>query len=171
MTCASLAHVTQTIRLLLGVIVMPERETILLAKQLATLDRVTTGRVMFGVGIGGYREEFEAVHPQLKGANRGKVLEESIEALRALFSARRASYHGQYVHFEDVELAPKPVQQPFPILINAHETAPLQRVGRLADCWVVAGLPLARLAPRPPSGSTSRSGWRSGRTAPRPRRS
>lgn len=145
-TCASLANVTRTIRFLLGVIVMPERETILLAKQLATLDRVTNGRVLFGVGIGSYREEFEAVHPELKGANRGKMLEEGIQALRALFSERRASYQGKYVHFEDVELAPKPVQQPFPILINAHETAPLQRVGRVADGWVVAGLAPERLA-------------------------
>ncbi len=146
-TYASLAYVTKKLRFLLGVIVMPERETILLAKQMATLDRLTNGRVLFGVGIGGYREEFEAVHPELKGANRGRMMEEGIEALRVLFTERRASYGGKYIHFEDVELAPKPVQQPFPVLINAHETAPLQRVGRMGDGWVVAGLPLARLGP------------------------
>ncbi len=146
-TYASLAFLTKKLRFLLGVIVMPERETILLAKQLATLDRLTNGRVLLGVGIGGYREEFEAVHPELKGANRGKMMEEGIEALRALFSQRRASYEGKYVHFEDVELAPKPVQQPLPIIINAHETVPLQRVGRMADGWLVAGLPLERLVP------------------------
>ena len=146
-TYASLAFVTRKMRFLLGVVVLPERETILLAKQLATLDRLTGGRVMCGVGIGGYREEFEAVHPELKGANRGRMMEEGIEALRQLFTERRATYQGRYVRFEDVELAPKPVQQPFPILINAHETAPLQRVGRMGDGWVVAGLPLERLAP------------------------
>ncbi len=145
-TYASLAYVTKKIRFLLGVIVVPERETILLAKQIATLDRLTNGRVTLGVGIGVYREEFQAVHPELKGANRGRMLEEGVEALRALFSERRASYQGTYVHFEDVELAPKPVQQPVPVVINAHDTAPLQRVGRMADGWLVAGLPLDQLA-------------------------
>lgn len=145
-TCAALAAATTRIKLLLGVVVLPEREVILLAKQIATLDRLSNGRVMMGVGIGGYREEFEAVHPDLKGANRGKMMEEGIEAMRALFAERRTGYKGRYVHFEDVELAPKPVQSPFPFLINAHEDAALRRVGRMGDGWVVAGLAFDRAA-------------------------
>jgi alkanesulfonate monooxygenase SsuD/methylene tetrahydromethanopterin reductase-like flavin-dependent oxidoreductase (luciferase family) len=62
-TYASLASITRRIRFMLGVVVLPEREIILLAKQLATLDQLSKGRVLFGVGIGSYREEFEAVHP------------------------------------------------------------------------------------------------------------
>lgn len=145
-TCASLASVTRRIRFMLGVIVLPEREIILLAKQLATLDQISKGRVLFGVGIGSYREEFEAVHPELKGANRGRMMEEGIAALRTLFSERRASFAGQYVTFEDVELAPKPYQQPFPILLNAHADIGLERVGATGDGWIVAGLPVDRTA-------------------------
>ncbi|MCA1648004.1 MAG: TIGR03619 family F420-dependent LLM class oxidoreductase [Chloroflexi bacterium] len=143
-TYASLAFVTERLRFLIGVIVLPEREIILLAKQLATLDQLTRGRVMLGVGIGGYREEFEAVHPELKGVNRGRMMEEGIEALRKLFTERRASYAGKYVKFDDVELAPKPYQQPFPILLNAHADVALERVGSTGDGWVVAGLPVER---------------------------
>lgn len=145
-TYASLASVTQRIRFMLGVIVLPEREIILLAKQLATLDQLSQGRVMLGVGIGSYREEFEAVHPELKGANRGRMLDEGVAALRALFSERRASFSGTYVKFEDVELAPKPYQRPFPVLLNAHADAALQRVGASGDGWIVAGLPVDRTA-------------------------
>jgi alkanesulfonate monooxygenase SsuD/methylene tetrahydromethanopterin reductase-like flavin-dependent oxidoreductase (luciferase family) len=101
---------------------------------------------MLGVGIGGYREEFEAVHPELKGANRGRMLEEGIEALRTLFTNRRASFAGRYVKFTDVELAPRPHQQPFPILLNAHADAALERVGSIGDGWIVAGLPVDRTA-------------------------
>ena len=146
LTYASLAHVTQRIRFLIGVLVLPEREIILLAKQLATLDQLSNGRVMLGVGIGGYREEFEAVHPELKGVNRGHMMEEGIAALRQLFSERRASYAGRYVRFDDIELAPKPVQQPFPILLNAHADVALERVGATADGWIVAALPADRTA-------------------------
>jgi probable F420-dependent oxidoreductase len=145
-TYASLASVTQRIRFMLGVIVLPEREIILLAKQLATLDQLSRGRLMLGVGIGSYREEFEAVHPELKGANRGRMMEEGIAALRTLFSERRASFAGKYVRFEDVELAPKPYQQPFPILLNAHADVGLERVGAMGDGWIVAGLPVDRTA-------------------------
>lgn len=143
-TYASLAFATERLRFLIGVIVLPEREIILLAKQLATLDQLTKGRVMLGVGIGGYREEFEAVHPELKGVNRGRMMEEGIDALRTLFTERRASYAGKYVKFDDVELAPKPYQQPFPILLNAHADVALERVGSTGDGWIVAGLPVER---------------------------
>lgn len=139
-TLASVASVTARIRFFLGVIVLPEREVILLAKQIATLDQLSHGRVMLGVGIGSYREEFEAVHPDLKAANRGQMMDESVAAIRELFSQRRASYQGRYVRFHNVELAPHPVQSPFPILVNAHADAALERVGTTGDGWVVAGL-------------------------------
>jgi probable F420-dependent oxidoreductase len=145
-TYASLASVTERLKLVLSVVVLPEREPVLLAKQLATLDVLSGGRVMLGVGLGAYREEFEAVHPKLAGANRGVMLDEGIVALRRLFDEPRASFEGRYLSFRDIELAPKPVQRPFPILLNAHADAALARVGRMADGWIVAGLPHGRLA-------------------------
>lgn len=140
-TSAALAAVTRRLVFVLSVLVLPLREVVLLAKQVATLDVLSGGRLVLGVGIGNYREEFEAIRPALRGASRGAMLEEGIEALRRLFQERRASFDGRYVRFEDVELAPKPVQAPFPIHVSAHEPAGLRRIGRLGDGLIVAGLP------------------------------
>jgi probable F420-dependent oxidoreductase len=139
-TYASLVGVTTRLRFVLSVVVLPQREVVLLARQVAALDVLSGGRVMLGLGIGGYREEFEAVHPELQGANRGAMLEEGIEALQRLFSQRRASYEGRYVRFREIELAPKPLQTPFPIYVSAHAPASLRRTGRLANGLIVAAL-------------------------------
>src|SRR5919204_6107378 len=84
-TFAAVAAATRAIRLVLSVVVLPEREPVLLAKQIATLDDLSGGRVTLGVGIGAYREEFEAVHPARSKLNRGALLDEGIAALRRLF--------------------------------------------------------------------------------------
>jgi len=146
-TYAYLASVTERLRLVLSVVVLPQREIVLLAKQIATLDVLSGGRVMLGVGLGSYREEFEAVHPDRVEINRGALLDEGVEALRRLFGERRASFEGRYVRFRDVELAPKPRQDPFPIYVSAREPAALRRAGRLGDGLVVAALPRDRIAP------------------------
>jgi probable F420-dependent oxidoreductase len=137
-TYSSLVNLTRSLRLMLAVITLPQRDVVLLAKQVATLDRLAGGRVMLGVGLGAYREEFEAVHPGLRGAHRGTMLEEGIEGLRRLFEEERASYEGRYVRFAGVELAPKPVQRPFPIYVTAHAASGLERVGRFGDGLIVA---------------------------------
>lgn len=137
-TYATFARTTERLRFMLAVITLPQRDVVLLAKQVATLDRLTGGRVMLGVGLGAYREEFEAVHPELKGAHRGTMLEEGIRGLRALFADERASFAGGYVRFDGVELAPKPKQRPFPIYVTAHASSGLERAGRLGDGLIVA---------------------------------
>ena len=136
-TYASVVGVTERIRLVCGVIIVPEREPVLLAKQAATLDVLSGGRLVLGTGIGSSRDEFEAIHPRLRGANRGTMLDETIEALRLLFSERSASYEGKYLQFNDVELAPKPAQERLPIYISAYGPVGLKRVARLADGWVI----------------------------------
>jgi probable F420-dependent oxidoreductase len=145
-TFATLANVTQRLRFMLSVLILPLREPVLLAKQIATLDRLTDGRVMLGLGLGAYRDEIEAVQPGLAGANRGVLLDECLAALRLLFEERRASYEGQYIRFSDVELAPKPVQRPFPLLLNASSGPSLKRAARLADGWIAPSLPPHKLA-------------------------
>ena len=137
-TYATFANITERLRFMLGVITLPQREVVLLAKQIATLDRLTGGRVMLGVGLGAYREEFEAVHPRLAGAHRGTMVEEGIQGLRLLFADERATFTGRYVRFADVELAPKPSQRPFPIYVTAHASSGLERAGRLGDGLIVA---------------------------------
>jgi len=144
-TYASVVGVTERIRLVCGVIIVPEREPVLLAKQAATLDVLSGGRLVLGTGIGSSKDEFEAIYPRLMGANRGTILDETVEALRLLFSERSASYEGKYVQFNDVELAPKPAQERLPIYISANGPVGLKRVARLADGWIVGapGDPLA----------------------------
>lgn len=142
-TFASLANVTERLRFMLSVLVLPLREPVLLAKQIATLDVLSGGRVMLGLGLGGYRDELEAVQPGLKSVNRGVMLDEGVQALRCLFNEDQASFDGRYLHFRDVDLAPKPVQSAsggFPILLNASASgeAGLRRVARLADGWIAA---------------------------------
>jgi probable F420-dependent oxidoreductase len=139
-TYASLINVTRDLRFVVSILVLPQREPVLLAKQVATLDALSGGRLMLGVGLGGYREEFEAVNPRLKGANRGQIVDEGIRALRVLFAERRASFEGKYLEFRNVELAPKPAQKPFPIYVSAHGDVSLKRAGRLGDGLIVAAL-------------------------------
>jgi probable F420-dependent oxidoreductase len=145
-TFASLAGVTERLRFVLSVVVLPEREPVLLAKQLATLDNLTGGRVVLGVGLGAYREEFEAVYPGLAGANRGARLDEGIQALRRLFDdPPPVSFEGHYLALRDIELAPRPHQRPFPIYINADSDIGFDRVARRGDGWIAAAPTPARL--------------------------
>jgi probable F420-dependent oxidoreductase len=144
-----LAHIaakTDTIRLVTGVIVLPLREPVLFAKQVATLDQISAGRVTLGVGVGAYREEFEAVRPALAGVARAELVEEGLASLRVLFSDRRASYAGKHVQFTDVEMFPKPVQQPLPIFSCGNAAATMQRAVTYCDGWMPGGLPRLALA-------------------------
>jgi probable F420-dependent oxidoreductase len=139
-TFAYLAGQTSRIRFVVGTVVAPMREPVLLAKQAATLDRASNGRFVLGLGIGAYREEFEAIaHPPPK-ANRGAMLEESLLALRALFDERRTTFSGKYCRFPEIEISPKPVQRPFPIYLGSNSPAGIERAGRLADGLIIAGV-------------------------------
>jgi len=138
-TFATLAGVTERLRFMTSVIVLPQRDPLMVAKQAATLDVLSGGRLMLGVGIGGYRDEIEAIRPEMQGAHRGVFMDESLQAMRLLFDETRASMDGRYVRFRDVDLAPRPVQQPFPIYLSATGPAGLRRVARLATHWVAAG--------------------------------
>ncbi|MFL6078238.1 MAG: LLM class flavin-dependent oxidoreductase [Mycobacteriales bacterium] len=136
-----LSHVaakTSVLRLTTGIMVMTLRDPILLAKQVATLDHLSDGRVSLGVAVGGYRDEFEAVVPALRHANRADLTRERIAALRVLWEQRHSSYHGEYVNFSDVESYPKPVQSPLPIWSGGNVDGSLRRAGELCDGWLPA---------------------------------
>ena len=137
---AAAAARTTRIRFGTGVLVAPMREPVYLAKQLATLDHVSGGRLTVGLGIGAYREEFEAAFPARSGANRGEILDEMVEALKLLFSERRASYAGRHVQFDGVELFPKPLQEPLPLYFGGNSRRVLQRVATHGDGWIAAAL-------------------------------
>lgn len=139
-TFAYLAGQTTRIRLVVGTVVAPLRATVLLAKQAATLDRASGGRLVLGLGIGAYREEFEAIANPPPKANRGRWMEETVQALRLLFEQRRAGFAGRYVRFDEIEVYPKPVQRPLPLYLSGNSPDAVRRAGRLADGLIVAGL-------------------------------
>jgi probable F420-dependent oxidoreductase len=137
-TLAAVAARTSVLRLTTGIMVLPMREPILLAKQVATLDQLSGGRVTLGVAVGGYRDEFETVRPDAKAASRARLTHETIAALRELFGTRRSTVDGEYVRFADVESFPKPVQHPLPIYSGGNVDGSLRRAAELCDGWLPA---------------------------------
>ena len=143
---AYLAAQVPRLQFVLATLVAPLRETVLLAKQIATLDQATQGRVVLGLGIGAYREELEAVNPRSTGVNRGRMLDEQVAALRLLFSQRRVAYHGDYVEFAELESFPKSVRQPLPIYLGGNSEGAIARAAAVADGWIVASASPSRTA-------------------------
>ena len=147
-TLATVGAHTTRVHLGTALIVLPLRDPVLLAKQVATLDRLTGGRVILGVGLGAYREEFIAHSPRRAGARRGDIFDESLEALRRLFTEREASFAGSHVAFDKLELFPKPLQDPLPIYVGGHNEAAIARAARLGQGWLPGWRPLAEIAAR-----------------------
>lgn len=140
MTFAYCASRTTTLRFATGIIVLPMRNMPVLAKQVATLDQLSGGRVILGVGAGAYREEYEALFPDAKGVRRGTIVDEGMQALRLLFTERKATFRGQTVHFEDVECFPKPAQTPMPIYAGGNHPEVRRRAGQYGQGWMPAVL-------------------------------
>jgi probable F420-dependent oxidoreductase len=126
------AAVTSNLRLATGVIILPQRHPLYLAKQLATLDVLSNGRMMVGIGSGWMKEEFDSV--QIPFNVRGARTDESIQAMRVLWNEPVASFHGKHFDFHDVKSYPKPVQKNgIPIHIGGHSLAAARRAGRYGD--------------------------------------
>src|SRR5580658_9562753 len=144
-TYAFIAANTTTLRLGTGVLVLPmRRDIVVLAKQIATLDHFSGGRLEIGVGVGAYREEFEALWPDAE-VHRGDMVEEGVKALRLLFTERTASFDGKYYRFRDVEFFPKPKQARLPIYFGGNSANHLRRVASSGDGWIPAGMEADRL--------------------------
>jgi probable F420-dependent oxidoreductase len=145
MTYAFIAANTTTLRFGTGVLVLPmRRDIVVLAKQIATLDHFSGGRLEIGVGVGAYREEFDALRPE-GGVHRGDMVEEGVQALQRLFTERTASFDGKYYKYRDVELFPKPKQAHLPIYFGGNNANHLRRVAHGADGWIPAGMPADKL--------------------------
>ncbi|HEY8333888.1 MAG TPA: TIGR03619 family F420-dependent LLM class oxidoreductase [Tardiphaga sp.] len=145
MTYAFIAAATTTLRMGTGILVLPmRRDIVVLAKQIATLDHFSGGRFELGVGVGAYKEEFDALRPE-GGAHRGDMVEEGVKALQLLFNERSASFEGKYYAYKDVELFPKPKQEKLPIYFGGNNENHLRRVAEGADGWIPAGMPADKL--------------------------
>jgi probable F420-dependent oxidoreductase len=139
-TFAYCAAQTTRLRFATGILVLPMRHMAVVAKQVATLDQLSGGRVILGVGTGAYREEYEALFPDARDVHRGTIVEEGIQALRLLFTERRATYRGRYVRFEEVECFPKPRQAPMPIYAGGNHPEVRRRAGQYCEGWMPAVL-------------------------------
>ncbi|MFC3959129.1 TIGR03619 family F420-dependent LLM class oxidoreductase [Halovivax cerinus] len=138
-TFSYVAAKTSEIELNTAVTVLPLRDPVWVAKQAITLDQFSDGRVVLGTGVGAYREEFDAVHPDVS-LSRGRIMDESVEALAQLFTPGAASYDGEFVAYEDVDLHPKPVQEPFPLYVGGNHPNAMKRAVRHGQGWLPAGL-------------------------------
>jgi probable F420-dependent oxidoreductase len=126
-----LAAVTSTINLATGILILPQRNPVVLAKELATLDRMSDGRMHLGVGVGWLEEEFDAIGVPF--AERGRRTDDSMTAMRALWTGEPASHHSDFVDFTDCILRPRPTQDSIPIHVGGHTDAAARRAGRLGD--------------------------------------
>jgi len=138
------AAATTRIRLATGVLVLPQRNPLLLAKEAATLDRLSGGRLELGVGVGWVREEAEAMNAPFE--ERGRRADEWIDVMRTLWRERVASFRGRYVRFERVVCEPRPLQSGgVPIVIGGHSKAAAKRAGRCGDGFYPLGVSTERL--------------------------
>ncbi len=128
-----LAGLTTRLEFVPGVIILPQRQTVLVAKQAAEVDVLTGGQFRLGIGVGWNEVEYEALNEDF--GNRGKRSEEQITVLRALFTDEVVTFHGKWHHVEAAGLNPMPLQRPIPIWIGGSSEATLKRVGEMGDGW------------------------------------
>jgi probable F420-dependent oxidoreductase len=126
-----MAAVTTDVRLATGILILPQRQPLVLAKACATLDQLSGGRLVLGVGAGWLAEEFAAL--DVPFAARGPRTEDYIAALRAAWGDQPASYDGRFTRFDQVHVAPQPVGGTVPIVVGGHSEVAARRAGRLGD--------------------------------------
>jgi probable F420-dependent oxidoreductase len=126
-----LASVTTTLQLATGILIQPQRNPVVLAKEVATLDHLSGGRVQLGVGVGWLEEEFDAIGVPF--AERGRRTDDGIAAMRALWSQDQATYQGEFTSFTDCICRPRPVAGSVPIHIGGHTEVAARRAGRIGD--------------------------------------
>jgi probable F420-dependent oxidoreductase len=146
---AAIAGATSRIRLGTSVAVLPMRDPVWVAKQASTLDQMSGGRFILGVGLGAYREEFLAWDStRRRRARRGEMMDEGLAILSRLFTEDAVSFKGEHYEIEHLEMAPKPVQAPFPLYVGGHNLEAIERTARHGEGWVGGWRPLPELAER-----------------------
>jgi probable F420-dependent oxidoreductase len=128
---AFVASATTSIRFGTGVLILPEHQPVVLAKSAATLDSLSGGRLLLGIGVGELPEEYQAVGMDF--GDRGRRMDEYIDAMRVLWNEDTASFHGCYVDFDQVECRPWPVRRSIPLLIGGASDAAIKRAGTRGD--------------------------------------
>jgi len=132
-TFGYLAAVTRSLELVTGVVILPQRQAVLVAKQAAEVDLLSGGRLRLGVGLGWNAVEYEALGEDF--STRGKRSEEQVELMRKLWTEPSVTYHGAYHRVTGAGLAPLPIQRPIPVWFGASSARACRRAGRLGDGW------------------------------------
>ena len=135
-SCAAMAAVTTRLRFVCGVYVLPLRDPIEVAKQAATLEILSQGRFVLGVGVGWMKEEFDIYGVDFK--SRGRRMDEMIEVLKGLWTGDFFEYHGEFFDFDPIVVSPKPTH-PIPIFLGGTAPVALRRTARIGDGWIGAG--------------------------------
>ena len=128
---AYIAAATKQIRLATGILIVPQRNPVVTAKQLGTLDQLSGGRIDLGIGVGWLEEEFQALGVPFE--KRGQRTDECISAMRTLWKDDIAEYHGELVDFGPVYCRPQPVNKAIPIIVGGHSKAAARRAGKIGD--------------------------------------
>ena len=128
---AFVAAQTTRIQLATGILIVPQRNPVITAKELSTIDHLSGGRMVLGVGAGWLAEEFAALGVPFE--ERGRRLEEYIEVMRALWTQDKASFDGDFFHFDKCILRPRPVHGTIPVIVGGHTKLAARRAGRLGD--------------------------------------
>ena len=133
-TMAYHAAVTSKIELFAAIFVLPQRQAQLVAKQCAQVDLLSNGRMRAGVGVGSLTPEYDALGADFR--HRGRIIEEQITLMRALWTNDWAEYHGTYHNITGAALGITPIQRPIPVWLGGSSDAVLERVGRIGDGWL-----------------------------------
>lgn len=132
-TFGYLAAITTSLELVTGIVILPQRQTVLVAKQAAEVDLLSGGRLRLGVGLGWNAVEYEALGEDF--SNRGKRSEEQVDLMRKLWTEESVTYHGSYHRVTGAGIAPLPIQRPIPVWFGAASPRACRRAGRLGDGW------------------------------------
>jgi probable F420-dependent oxidoreductase len=142
---ATFAAVTERVRIASDVIILPLRDPVLMAKTIASLDVLSGGRVIFGIGVGGdHPADFTAM--RIPTSQRGSRANESLEIVKGLWANERFSYEGKYFSIRDVEILPRPLQPSIPIWVGGTSEMALRRAARYGDGWVAAFSSVSKFA-------------------------
>jgi probable F420-dependent oxidoreductase len=141
---AFLAGRTERIRLVTGIVILPQRNPLVLAKQLASVDVLSGGRLVFGFGVGYLEPEMSAIGVPME--RRGRRADEYLAAIRALWEQEKPSFEGEFVSFSGVNAYPRPIQRPLPVIVGGRTPAAHRRAVRRADGWYGYWLDLDRTA-------------------------
>ncbi|MFP6773117.1 MAG: LLM class F420-dependent oxidoreductase [Alphaproteobacteria bacterium] len=133
---AYVAAATNRINLATGILILPQHNPVITAKQIATLDFMSGGRVLLGIGVGWMREEFEALGAPFD--DRGARTDDYVAAMRALWSQEKATHKGEFASFENVYCRPQPINGSVPIIVGGHSRPAARRAGRLGNGYFPA---------------------------------